>query len=195
MPINARTLKRCLLGLGLAVAGALAWIALSANYGLVTTPSMYPTIPPGSMVFIHRERTYHVGQVIEFWGNGLKYVHRIIKIAPNGDITTKGDNPANVPDVFVPATTRKDIIGAVYFSAQWIGFPELIARHPGYGLAWLRAELGPVREAIMVALLGIFGFVVGGGLKQRPDGKDPAEPVAAGPFGPLPESAAREKPA
>jgi signal peptidase I len=154
-------------GAATVVAVAIAWVAATANYGFVTTASMYPSIPPGSMVFIHNQATYHVGEVVEFHGNGLDYVHRIIKIARNGDITTKGDNPANSPDVFVPPITRADVIGAVYASPKWVGFPELLVRHPAYGLAWLRFELGPVREALAVVLVALITFLLAGGIRPR----------------------------
>jgi signal peptidase I len=156
-------------GVATVVAVATAWVAVAANYGFVTTASMYPSIPPGSMVFVHNEATYHVGEVIEFHGNGLDYVHRIIKIARNGDITTKGDNPANSPDVFVPPLTKADVIGAVYASPKWIGFPELIVRHPSYGLAWLRFELGPVREAAAIMLVALVTFLLTGGVVREQD--------------------------
>lgn len=158
---------RFVLALVMCAVGVSAWLLATTNHGYVTTPSMYPTIPPGSMVFIHKQRTYHVGEVIEFRGNGLDYVHRIIKISPNGDITTKGDNPENVPDVFVPATTVADVIGAVYAAPRWIGFPELIVHHPSYGIAWLRAELGWRGELAVVIALGVVTFLVYGGASRR----------------------------
>jgi signal peptidase I len=134
------------------VAGAGFAIFFTSNHAYIYTPSMYPTIPPGSMVFIQPQKHYHVGEVIEFRGNGLLWVHRLIQIKPNGDYVTKGDNPENRPDIFVPATTQRDVIGSVVLAVRYLGFPELIAEHPGYGLAWLRAELG-FRGKLAVAIL------------------------------------------
>ncbi len=162
-------LWKSLVALLVILVGVAAWLLAATNHAYVTTPSMYPTIPPGSMVFIRRERSYHVGQVIEFRGNGLDFVHRIVKISPNGDITTKGDNPQNVPDVFVPSTTTADVIGAVYAAPRWVGFPELIAHHPPYGIAWLRAELGRSGEAAVVVIAGLLTFLAyGGGRRSAP---------------------------
>jgi len=92
-----------------AVAAGAAYVIFFADHVFVTTPSMYPTIPPGSLVFIQKESSYHVGDVIEFRGNGLTFMHRIIRISPNGDITTKGDNPQNAPDYFDPPITASDV--------------------------------------------------------------------------------------
>ena len=58
------------------VSAALVAVVMSAGIGLflasdhayVTTPSMYPTIPPGAMVFVAKQPAYHVGEVIEFRG-------------------------------------------------------------------------------------------------------------------------------
>lgn len=126
---------------------------LSTHHAYIDTPSMYPTIPPGSMVFIEPQKTYHAGEVVEFKGNGLLWVHRLVKIKPNGTLVTKGDNPQSKPDVFVPATTMNDVVGSVVVSIPYLGFPELIAHDPSYGLSWLRAELGFVGRLIIVVIV------------------------------------------
>jgi signal peptidase I len=135
-------------------------VTLFGNHVYVSTPSMYPTIPPGSLVFIKKEPSYRVGDVIEFWGNGLNFLHRIVMISPDGAIITKGDNPQNAPDVFFPATTTTDIIGKAVLAHRWIGFPEMIAHNPGYGLSWLRAELGSSGKLIVVAVAGTVSFLL-----------------------------------
>jgi signal peptidase I len=148
-----------------------AVVMLLSNHSYVTTPSMYPTIPPGSEIFVSHEQTYHVGQVIEFHANGLTWAHRIIKINSNGTYVTKGDNPQNAPDVFVPALTQQDIVGAVTHAPRWIGFPELIIKHPGYGLSWLRAELGVGGRIGLVGAFGCTALLYAGatGRKRRSD--------------------------
>jgi signal peptidase I len=155
-------------------------VILVTNHAYVSTPSMYPTIPPGSMVFIEAQHTYHVGEVIEFKGNGLFWVHRLIKIEPNGDLVTKGDNPHSKPDVFVPSTTMNDVVGTVVVSVPYLGFPELIAHDPSYGLSWLRAELGLTGKLVVLALVvGICALFIT--RKRRPahaDSEgDPAAPA------------------
>ncbi len=160
--------KLLLFPLFLAV-GLATWVTLFTNHAYITTPSMYPTIPPGSMVLIQKESSYHVGDVIEFHGDGLDYLHRIIKIGPTGDITTKGDSPQNVPDVFVPPTTKSVVMGKVVFAPQWLGFPELIAHHPSYGLSWLRAELGVRGKVIVVLAAALLAWLLyGPGRRRKP---------------------------
>jgi signal peptidase I len=141
-----------LIGLGVAV-------SVLTNHSYVDTPSMYPDIPPGSMIFVSPQKTYHVGEVIEFQANGLTWAHRLIDIKPDGTYVTKGDNPQNAPDVFIPAVTRADVAGAVTHAPRWIGFPELIAHRPAYGLAWLRAELGPAGRIVLVVTVGLLSLL------------------------------------
>ena len=114
----------------------------TTNHSFVTTPSMWPTIPPGSMIFVRPERSYKVGDVIEFRANGLIWAHRLIAITKGGDYRTKGDNPQNVPDVFVPPVTRSDIIGKVVAAPRFLGFPELALHRPGYAFDWFITEIG-----------------------------------------------------
>ncbi|HUV57946.1 MAG TPA: signal peptidase I [Acidimicrobiales bacterium] len=150
-----RSIRRALTGLLALVVSAGIVVILLTNHAYVSTPSMYPTIPPGSMVFIEAQHTYHVGQVIEFKGNGLLWVHRLVKIEPNGDLVTKGDNPQSTPDVFVPPTTMRDVVGTIVVSVPYLGFPELIAHDPSYGLSWLRAELGITGKLVVLALAAV----------------------------------------
>ncbi len=153
-------IRKALAGLAVAVVAALSAVALFTNHSYVTTPSMYPTIPPGSEIFVVHRSHYRVGQVIEFKANGLIWAHRLIAVKPNGDMVTKGDNPLNSPDVFLPPVTAKSVVGAVEFAPRWIGFPELILHHPAYGLAWMRAELGLAGRIAIVAAVAALAFLV-----------------------------------
>ncbi|MST32696.1 signal peptidase I [Acidimicrobiaceae bacterium USS-CC1] len=150
-----KILIRVGLGLLAAVFALCAYVSVLTNHVYVTTPSMYPTIPPGSLVFIQPQKTYRVGDVIEFHGNGLVFMHRIIRINRLGDITTKGDNPENVPDVFARPVTKADVIGKEVLAIPYVGFPELILHRPGYGLAWLRAELGFTGRLILIGAVAL----------------------------------------
>ena len=135
-------------------------LSFVVNHSYVTTPSMYPTIPPGSEMFVSAKQDYHVGDVIEFRANGLTWVHRLVKINPDGSYVTKGDNPENAPDIFEPAVTKADVIGSVDHSVPGIGFPELILHHPSYGLAWLRTELGLTGRILLVTLFTLTTFLL-----------------------------------
>lgn len=164
-------------GVLLVVALACGVLAFTTNHSYVTTPSMYPTIPPGSEIFVSPAKAYHVGDVIEFRANGLVWAHRLVHINADGSLVTKGDNPENATDVFVPALTRKDVIGVVTHAPRWVGFPELIAHHPGYGLSWLRAELGLPGKLLLVVAVGVLCLLpdVAGLRKGGP--KDASAPV------------------
>jgi signal peptidase I len=149
-------MRKTAASLAVVIIGLLLGLGAFTAHSYVTTPSMYPTIPPGSMVFVHADADPHVGQVIVFRANGLTWAHRLIEIKANGDYVTKGDNPENVPDFFDPAVTKTSVIGDIYLAPKWLGFPELIAHHPGYGLAWLRAELGTrVRILVLAAIAAL----------------------------------------
>jgi signal peptidase I len=122
---------------------------------------MYPTIPPGSMIFVEHKSSYHVGEVIEFHANGLVWAHRLIAIKPNGDLVTKGDNPASRPDVFDPPLRMNDIIGKVVYAPKFLGFPQLFVHHPAYAWRWFVFELGIIGKVIIglaVGLLVWFAF-------------------------------------
>lgn len=147
--------------MAVAVIGAVAAVGVLTNHSYVSTPSMYPTIPPGSEIFVSPQHSYHVGQVIEFRANGLTWAHRLIAIKPNGDFVTKGDNPQNSADVFVPPVTQRDVIGAVTHAPRWLGFPELVAHDPSYGLAWMRAELGVAGRIALILIISVFVALVG----------------------------------
>ncbi|WP_298336660.1 S24/S26 family peptidase [Ferrimicrobium sp.] len=138
-----------------------AFFLSRTNHSYVYTPSMYPTIPPGSMIFVEHESSYHVGEVIEFHANGLVWAHRLIAIKPNGNLVTKGDNPASRPDVFDPPLRMNDIIGKVVYAPKFLGFPQLFVHHPAYAWRWFVFELGVVGKVILglaVGLLVWFAF-------------------------------------
>lgn len=135
------------------VGGAL--VLSQTNHSYVYTPSMYPTIPPGSMIFVEHEPSYHVGEVIEFHANGLVWAHRLIAIKTNGDLVTKGDNPASRPDVFDPPLRMSDIIGKVVYAPKFLGFPQLFVHHPAYAWRWFVFELGVVGKVILGLVIGL----------------------------------------
>lgn len=150
---------------------ALISILLTTTHAYITTPSMYPTIPPGSMAFIQAEPAYHVGEVIEFKANGLLWIHRLVGIRPDGSYITKGDNPQSTPDVFVPELRAADVVGRVSASVPYLGFPELFVHHPQYALQWLRAELGLRGKIALLAIAVGLGILL---ITRRRKVADPA---------------------
>ena len=151
--------RKVVTALTLVLIGAALAVAFGTNHSYVSTTSMTPTIPPGSMIFVAKQDSYHVGDVIEFRNNGIVWAHRVIAIKPGGELVTKGDNPQNSPDIFVRPTTSADVIGKVVAAPRWLGFPELIAHHPGYGLAWLRYELGVWGRLLVVGVVAAMSFL------------------------------------
>jgi signal peptidase I len=146
-------IRKIVAGVALALIALVLIGSLITNHSYVTTPSMYPTIPPGSEIFVSKQKTYQVGEVIEFHANGLTWAHRLIGINADGSYVTKGDNSANSPDAFVPPVTKADVVGRVTHAPRWLGFPALIAHHPSYGLSWLRTELSLDDKIGLVVML------------------------------------------
>lgn len=176
-----RITMRTAAAIGLAVLALTATLSLTTQHSYVTTPSMWPTIPPGSEIIIGHPGHYHPGQVIVFRANGLIWAHRLISIDARGGFHTKGDNPANAPDVFPKPVTAGDVVGVVDHAPRWVGFPELILRHPSYGLAWLRTELGLTGRMLVVgftALLSLLGVLRPGSKRGRGRHATPSIPVA-----------------
>ena len=55
--------------------------------------SMRPTIEPGDLLIIHKEKTYEEGDIITFVNDQKQIVtHRIIEITPEKEYKTQGDN-------------------------------------------------------------------------------------------------------
>lgn len=172
-------IRKVLIGLLLALfgGGLIVWFTTSHSY--VTTPSMWPNIKPGAEIFYSAAEEYEVGDVIVFPANGLTWAHRLIEINDDGSYVTKGDNPRNSPDVFVPPITADDVIGKVDVSVPFLGFPKLIVKDPGYGLSWLRAELGAAGRigfVAIVALIAIYYIFDVRGWWQRRRGRDTPPP-------------------
>lgn len=88
---------------------------------IVTTGSMEPAIPVGSVCFVNRNTelsAVKVGDVISFsMGEKLLVTHRVVKIG-NGEYTTRGD--ANNADDASPVT-KKNYIGKTVFVIPFIG--------------------------------------------------------------------------
>jgi signal peptidase I len=108
----------------------------SFDVRIVQSGSMEPTIPTGSVVFVRREGTYAVGDVITFrGGSSIPTTHRIVGSETHADETafmTKGD--ANEDPDTNPVHVR-DIMGKVLWSAPYVGFIIDFARKPlGFAL-------------------------------------------------------------
>lgn len=134
------------------VVAAGAWLYHDGYRAYVLrTGSMAPTYPPGSLV-IDRPGIggLRVGDVITFDKRelGEKVVtHRVVAIAPNGAISTKGD--ANrTPDVWTIAPGQ--VRGTVTFGVKRLGFLLVFLRQPSGIASLVLAMIG------LVLLWGLF---------------------------------------
>lgn len=84
----------------------------------VTTPSMGTTLPVGSLVVVHPQPAYDVGEIATFRVDSRVYTHRIIAETPQR-LTTKGDLNGAVDGWRVPTT---DVVGSVVWSARGLGW-------------------------------------------------------------------------
>src|SRR5436305_6008331 len=101
-----------------AAAGGLVYLRAWPPMATVMSGSMEPTIKTGDVVLLkHMDRAPRVGDVIAVdvpdiarsrYGYPSVVVHRVVRIAPNGDITTKGDARPK-PD---PFTVRRGSVKA-----------------------------------------------------------------------------------
>lgn len=121
-------------------AGVLAVVAIGALGGYAThtvaadpTPSMYPVIVPGSLLFIKPAPAQEIrtGEIIEFhapWANGTLYAHEVVQIKDvQGKIyfRTRGiNNPVDDPGL-VPSS---DLVGIVVFHVPYLGYPLIYGR-------------------------------------------------------------------
>ena len=107
----------------------------------ILTGSMEPTIPVGSLILIHNQKEYEVGDIVTYEGNSRPVTHRIIAI--NGDmIVTQGDsnNGKDIP------FDRSRVIGKVVCTIPRLG--ELLATFKNpigigviavlFGMMWLK---------------------------------------------------------
>jgi len=116
---------------------------------VVTTGSMMPAIPVGSICFVNHNIPYGSiieGDVISFRiGENTLVTHRVLKIEPDG-ITTKGD-ANNTEDA--SKVTTENYIGKTIFHIQKIG----------YAMQFLKSRKGRVIVcAIIFLLLGSIFF-------------------------------------
>ena len=84
----------------------------------ITSGSMRPKIPMGSLVLVKPQNTYKVGDVITFRDEKRIVSHRIVSVNSWGEVKTKGD--ANNEADRLPIKSDQ-IIGQVVFSLPRLG--------------------------------------------------------------------------
>lgn len=115
----------------LLVVGVLASL-FGAGFRLyeVKTPSMGTVAPVGTMVAVHAQASYGIGDVVTYERNGLSYTHRIVDQTAQGFIT-KGDINTAVDALPVP---NYQIVGRVVFYGKYLGM--LVQALPALLIGW-----------------------------------------------------------
>jgi signal peptidase I len=96
---------------------------------IITSGSMAPTIPAGSVVVTRRQPTYSPGDVIAFFSPnepGVTVVHRLVQQTTNG-FTTKGDNNNALDQWTVLGTSVR---GSVFLYLPYVGYLAVWVRQP-----------------------------------------------------------------
>src|SRR4051794_27278359 len=129
--------------LAMLVAGALGYLRTWPPLATVMSASMSPTINTGDMVILRRlGRPARAGDVVMIhvpddartrYGYPPVVIHRVVTVAPDGTLRTKGD-ARHEPDPFtVPrAAVTTSVVGHLPAAGQALGFLG-----SGLGLLWL----------------------------------------------------------
>ena len=114
-----------------------------SSYVITDGVSMLPKFHAGDLVVLHKEATYHVGEVAAYYNGqlGVVVMHRIIAIN-DGHYEFKGDNN-NFVDSFQP--TKSEIVGAE------------VMHVPGAGRLVEKLK-DPVAAAVLLGMLWMFAF-------------------------------------
>lgn len=122
---------------------------------VVLSGSMEPELPVGSLLFIHREKSYEVGEIVIYRDGGSLVTHRLVSLE-NGEATTRGD-ANNTNDASFPAS---QILGKV------------TAVLPGVGSAilWFQTPLGICTVLLICGLLMILPWLFHGKGEKTHDG-------------------------
>jgi signal peptidase I len=100
------------------------------RFFVVQTPSMGTVAPVGTLVAVHTEPAYRVGDIVTYERKNRSYTHRIVDITGQGFIT-KGD--INDATDALPVQPN-EIVGLVTFRARYVGF--LVQGLPWIILGW-----------------------------------------------------------
>lgn len=84
---------------------------------IVTTGSMEPTLPAGSMIVAHAQADYAVGDIVSFRQGNAVVTHRIVEETPQGYRTAGDAN--NTPDR--DAVPPSAVLGRVVVCLPWAG--------------------------------------------------------------------------
>lgn len=126
-------------------------IQLRAPFGSapVLGMSMYPTLHPGTLVFVRAESHYRIGEIVAFNDQEKEKIvlHRIVAVDGDSYVTRGDNNP--VDDPYHP--TKGDIYGKMYWDVPRMG-----------GLAaWLRTQSGLTACLGLILLILVLSWLRG----------------------------------
>jgi signal peptidase I len=111
----------------LLLAGGTALHARGVSAFVVTSGSMAPAVPTGSLVMTAPAAPYVPGDAIAFSTGAGVVTHRVLAVDPDGDLRTGGDaNAAGDPGDVAPAAVR----GRVVLALPWAGYGLVFLRQP-----------------------------------------------------------------
>lgn len=84
----------------------------------ITSGSMRPKIPMGSLVLVEPQKKYRVGEVITFRADDRIISHRVVSINNRGEAKTKGDANSEADRQIIK---NDQILGQVVFSVPKLG--------------------------------------------------------------------------
>lgn len=116
----------------IAVAFIISYI-MGLRFYIVTTGSMTPTIPIGSICIVNQNKSFYdiqAGDIISFWiGDDMLVTHRAVKIDVDG-VITKGD-ANNTEDS--AKVTEYNYVGETVWSIPKIGYAvTFLKSRPGF---------------------------------------------------------------
>lgn len=96
----------------------LFYISLNFKFLIITSGSMSPAVPTGSLVVLDTDDSYNAGDIVSFKAGNMIITHRIVEKKKNQEFVTKGD--ANLTKDFSHVLEKK-IMGKVILSIPYIG--------------------------------------------------------------------------
>lgn len=83
--------------------------------------SMRPALEPGDLVFVRRDAVPRVGDIaLVEAGPGVRYLHRVRRVAPGGGLVMRGDANDIADRRVVPLASVSGVVHAVLPVGGWI---------------------------------------------------------------------------
>lgn len=118
--------KNFALIIGLILVPLLFYISLNFKFLIITSGSMSPAVPTGSLVVVlNKGDSYKAGDIVSFKAGNMIITHRIVEKKSNQEFVMKGD--ANLTKDF-SYVSENEIMGKVILSIPCIGYIIIFLR-------------------------------------------------------------------